>query len=141
MIKRALDAGAHGIVIPMCHSEVCLRSPLCLGHTAHHCYPTTQADAAQIVRYSKYPPVGCRGYGPMFAHHSMPGVMAGGEYDDELARDLMVVVQIESLSGLENVEKIAAVEGVDVIFIGEPLHKTYNCHRAWISLVDGTLEG
>jgi len=97
MIKRALDSGAHGVMTPMCH---------------------TAEDAAKIVKYSKYPPVGSRGYGPMFATHALPGVAPGKDYDDEAAKDLLVVVQIESVSGVENVEKIAAVDGLDVLFIG-----------------------
>ncbi|KAH0428478.1 hypothetical protein CcaCcLH18_09036 [Colletotrichum camelliae] len=96
MIKRALDAGAHGVMTPMCHSE---------------------ADAAKVVSYAKYPPLGIRGYGPMFAPHSFPGTEPGAEYDT-LAQDILVAVQIESRAGVENVAKIAEVDGVDVIFIG-----------------------
>ncbi|PWY75438.1 Phosphoenolpyruvate/pyruvate domain-containing protein [Aspergillus heteromorphus CBS 117.55] len=97
MIKRALDAGAHGIVTPMCHSA---------------------ADATKIVRASKYPPLGTRGYGPMFAPHAFPGVAAGEEYDEGSQHAVTVIVQIESRAGVENVEEIAAVEGIDVLFIG-----------------------
>ncbi|KAJ5825230.1 hypothetical protein N7474_002368 [Penicillium riverlandense] len=97
MIKRALDAGAHGIMTPMCHSE---------------------ADAAKIVSYAKYPPLGTRGYGPMFATHSFPEVMPGSDHDDNANDGVLVVVQIESRSGVENVEKIAKVDGIDVLFIG-----------------------
>ncbi|CRG86524.1 2,4-dihydroxyhept-2-ene-1,7-dioic acid aldolase [Talaromyces islandicus] len=97
MIKRALDAGAHGVMTPMCHSE---------------------EDAAKIVRYSKYPPRGTRGYGPMFAPHAMPGVAAGEQHDAHADDSLIVAVQIESRSGVENVEKIAAVDGLDVLLIG-----------------------
>lgn len=60
----------------------------------------------------------------MFATHAIPGVMSGSHYDDEVARDLVVVVQIESRSGLENIEAICNVDGVDIIFIGKPRHKT-----------------
>ncbi|GLI72787.1 hypothetical protein PoHVEF18_000971 [Penicillium ochrochloron] len=97
MIKRALDSGAHGIMTPMCHSEV---------------------DAANIVKYTRYPPQGTRGYGPMFAPHSLPGVNPGADYDDQSNASVTVCVQIESRPGVENVEKIAAVDGVDVLFIG-----------------------
>ncbi|OKL62250.1 hypothetical protein UA08_02209 [Talaromyces atroroseus] len=97
MIKRALDAGAHGIMTPMCHNEV---------------------DAANIVKYAKYPPLGTRGYGPMFAPHSMPGIDAGTAYDDNINVIVTICVQIESRSGVENIEKIAAVPGIDVLFIG-----------------------
>ncbi|KAE8153356.1 Pyruvate/Phosphoenolpyruvate kinase-like domain-containing protein [Aspergillus avenaceus] len=97
MIKRALDSGAHGILTPMCHSA---------------------EDARKIVQYSKYPPVGSRGYGPMYAPHALPGVQAGPQYDDNADKGLMVMVQIESRSGVENVEEIANVDGLDVLLIG-----------------------
>ncbi|KAJ5692997.1 hypothetical protein N7462_002420 [Penicillium macrosclerotiorum] len=97
MIKRALDSGAHGIMTPMCHSEV---------------------DAANVVKYARYPPQGTRGYGPMFAPHSLPGVNPGPDYDDQANASITVCVQIESRPGVENVEKIAAVDGIDVLFIG-----------------------
>lgn len=97
MIKRALDAGAHGVLTPMCH---------------------TAADAAAIVKFSKYPPRGSRGYGPMYAIHSFEGVAAGNAYDGEAAKDLVVAIQIESQQGVDNVEAIAAVDGLDVLLIG-----------------------
>ncbi|KAJ9156563.1 2,4-dihydroxyhept-2-ene-1,7-dioic acid aldolase [Pleurostoma richardsiae] len=95
-IKRALDSGAHGILSPMCH---------------------TAEDAAKIVKYSKYPPVGSRGYGPMYSAHSVPGVTAA-QYDDGADSSLVVGVQIESRSGVDNVEEIAKVEGLDLLLIG-----------------------
>ena len=75
-------------------------------------------DAANIVKYAKYPPLGTRGYGPMFAPHSFRGVNSGPEYDEGAQVGITVTVQIESRPGVENVEKIAAVDGVDVVFIG-----------------------
>jgi 4-hydroxy-2-oxoheptanedioate aldolase len=54
----------------------------------------------------------------MFAPHSLPGVNPGAEYDDQANASLTVCVQIESRPGVENVEKIAAVDGIDVLFIG-----------------------
>ncbi|RAL06600.1 HpcH/HpaI aldolase family protein [Aspergillus homomorphus CBS 101889] len=97
MIKRALDAGAHGILTPMCHTE---------------------ADAAKIVSYVKYPPLGTRGYGPMFASHSFPSVLSDNDYEEVSQNGIIVMVQIESKSGVENVEKIAKVEGLDGLLIG-----------------------
>lgn len=57
----------------------------------------------------------------MFAPHALPEVMPGNQYDDGSTKGLMVVVQVESASGVENVGKISQVDGVDVIFIGECL--------------------
>ncbi|RDW64339.1 HpcH/HpaI aldolase family protein [Aspergillus mulundensis] len=96
LIKRALDAGAHGILTPMCHSP---------------------EDAAKVVSYCKYPPQGTRGYGPMFALHSFPEV-SGAEYDAGADKNTAVFVQIESKGGLASVEEIAAVEGLDGVLIG-----------------------
>ncbi|WVR06001.1 hypothetical protein IAU60_003029 [Kwoniella sp. DSM 27419] len=96
MIKRALDAGAHGVMTPMCHNA---------------------EDARKIVSYSKYPPTGTRGYGPMFC----PPIFGvkGSQYDAQADEKLLVIVQIESRQGVDNVEEIAAVPGLDVLFIGE----------------------
>ncbi|WVQ82710.1 hypothetical protein IAT38_004842 [Cryptococcus sp. DSM 104549] len=95
MIKRALDSGAQGVMTPMCHSA---------------------EDARKIVSYSKYPPLGTRGYGPMFC----PPVFGikGSEYDAGADKNLLVIVQIESKQGVANVEEIAQVEGLDCLFIG-----------------------
>lgn len=54
----------------------------------------------------------------MFAPHSFPGVEPGPQYDGGADNGITVAVQIESRPGVENVEKIAAVPGVDVLFIG-----------------------
>lgn len=97
MIKRALDAGAHGVITPMCHSA---------------------DDAKRIVAYSKYPPRGTRGYGPLFTTHSFPSELKGAAYDAKADDECLVIVQIESRQGVENVEAIAAVDGIDVLFIG-----------------------
>lgn len=54
----------------------------------------------------------------MFAPHSFPGVNPGPDYDEGAEQGTTVAVQIESRPGVENVEKIAAVPGIDVLFIG-----------------------
>ncbi|CAK7199758.1 hypothetical protein SEUCBS139899_002441 [Sporothrix eucalyptigena] len=105
MIKRALDSGAHGVLTPMCH---------------------TAEDAKKIVAFSKYPARagaasakgGSRGYGPLFAIHAFPGIAAGDDYDKSADENLLVAVQIESRQGVENVDAIAAVEGLDALLIG-----------------------
>jgi len=75
-----------------------------------------QDDAKRVVRYSKYPPRGTRGYGPMFSPHTfnISEATYAGSADDYL----LVIVQIESRAGVENVEEIAKVDGIDVLFIG-----------------------
>ena len=53
----------------------------------------------------------------MFSAHSF-GVTEA-DYPSEADDNLLVIVQIESKDGVKNVEEIAAVEGIDVLFIGE----------------------
>lgn len=106
MIKRALDAGAHGILVPVLETE---------------------QDAKNVVKYSKYPPVGTRGFEPLLAvekfveqHPHGGGVreVSGNEYLEQANDSLVIAVQIETKSALERVKEIAAVPGVDVLFIG-----------------------
>lgn len=59
----------------------------------------------------------------MFALHAFPGV-AGPQYDAGADNETVVFVQIESKSGLESVEKIAAVQGLDGVLIGESTELT-----------------
>jgi len=93
-IKTALDSGAAGVMIPMVE---------------------TVEQAREIVAASRYAPLGQRGIGPW---------RASGFYDqsDEYLREAnaatTVIVQIESARGLENVDAIASVEGVDALFAG-----------------------
>ncbi|MFO0917696.1 MAG: aldolase/citrate lyase family protein [Planctomycetaceae bacterium] len=93
-ISRAMDLGAAGIVVP---------------------FVNTAEQAARIVSACKYPPVGTRGFGPRRAsrHYAR-----SAEYRDSANDGLFVVVQIEHRQGLENVEEIASVPGLDGLFIG-----------------------
>ena len=94
LIKRALDIGGYGVLVPLVN---------------------TADDAKKIVNYSKYPPFGSRGSGP---------VRAAG-YGNNLADylktandELLVAVQIETVEALNNAESIIATEGVDIVFVG-----------------------
>ncbi|PYI33597.1 2,4-dihydroxyhept-2-ene-1,7-dioic acid aldolase [Aspergillus indologenus CBS 114.80] len=95
LIKRALDAGAHGIVVPMINT----------------------ADEAQaVVAHAKFPPQGLRGQGSAF-----PAIAHGIDLPTYIktANDTLITcVQIETKLGVENVDAICAVPGVDMIFIG-----------------------
>lgn len=55
----------------------------------------------------------------MFAPHAFPGVSPGNQYDQGAQNALTVAVQIETQSGVANVEEIARVEGLDVLLIGK----------------------
>lgn len=95
-IARALDIGAFGVMVPM------------VG---------TAAQAQHIVACTRYPPAGRRGAAFGFAHDDFTGGDVGDRMRSLDARTL-VIAQIETDEGLENVEAIAAVPGIDVLWIG-----------------------
>lgn len=93
-IKKALDIGAHGIIAPKVN---------------------TAAEAIQIVSWCKYPPRGERGVG--LARAQGYG-LDFGEYVASANDDLAVIIQVEHIDAVSNIEDIAAVEGLDAVFIG-----------------------
>jgi 2-dehydro-3-deoxyglucarate aldolase/4-hydroxy-2-oxoheptanedioate aldolase len=95
-IARALDLGARGVMIPMVESE---------------------EQAKSIVQACRYPAVGRRGAAFGFAQCDY----LGGDVADKIRRyheRTLVIAQIETERGLEQVEQIAAVDGVDVLWVG-----------------------
>ncbi|QKX64752.1 uncharacterized protein TRUGW13939_11928 [Talaromyces rugulosus] len=95
IIKRALDTGAHGIMVPQINNA---------------------EEAQQIVASSKFPPQGVRGQGSAF-----PAIGHGlttPEYMKTANETILTMIQIETRMGVENVDAICAVPGVDVVFIG-----------------------
>ena len=95
-IARSLDLGANGIMIPMVNDK---------------------REALEIVRCSKYPPLGKRGAGFGFAHneYKKQNPIDIMEYANE---KLINIIQIENKKGLENVEEIAEIDGVDCLWVG-----------------------
>ncbi|KAF2274531.1 Phosphoenolpyruvate/pyruvate domain-containing protein [Westerdykella ornata] len=96
MVKRALDAGAHGIVVPLIY---------------------TVDDAKRLVASAKFPPQGHRGFGSPFS----PQTFANEPltyYLQHANESLLTIVQIETASALESVAEIAAIPGVDCLLIG-----------------------
>lgn len=93
-IKKALDTGASGIVVPQV---------------------TTVEQAERIVRHAKYPPTGTRGVGIVRAQGYGQSMR---EYLYQANEETLVVLQIEHKTGVENVEAIIAVAGVDAVFVG-----------------------
>ena len=77
----------------------------------------TAEAAARIVDHAKYPPRGHRGIGLMAAHSDY-GSPKASEYLAEANDRGVVIAQIESATGLANVDGIAAVEGIDVLWVG-----------------------
>ncbi len=95
-IARALDGGAAGIVVPQVASE---------------------QEAREAVRLTHYPPGGTRGLATSTrAGHY--GTVSTAEHLQNALKDTVVVVQVESRGGVENVEAILAVEGVSAVWIG-----------------------
>ena len=95
MIKRALDAGAWGIVVPMVD---------------------TVEQARTAVAAAKYPPIGNRSLGGGL--HSLNFDATSGEYFQRANDEILVVLQTESPRGIENAEAIYSLPGVDAIFVG-----------------------
>lgn len=93
--KWGLDSGAWGVMVPMVN---------------------TRAEAEQAVRWAKYPPVGERSIGGIYAPYSFQTTRQ--EYVAQANEQTMVIVQIESKTALENVDEILSVPGVDVAFVG-----------------------
>ena len=94
-IKQLLDIGAHNILVPMVESA---------------------KQARQIVAATKYPPRGNRGVGAAIARSSK--WMAIQDYSANIEEDICLILQIESVAGLENLEEILLESGYDAIFIG-----------------------
>jgi len=91
LIGRALDAGAHGVVIPLVD---------------------TAADAARAAAACRYPPRGNRSFGP-----NRVGLVMD-TYDPVKLGEVACIVMVETATGLANVGAIAATPGVDAILIG-----------------------
>ena len=93
-IKRVMDAGAHGIIVPMVNSK---------------------EDAQNAVNATYYPPIGKRGVGLARAQ----GYGASFEkYKTWLENEAVVIVQIEHKDAVENIESILSVDSVDGFIVG-----------------------
>jgi len=93
-IKRVMDAGAHGVMVPMV---------------------TTRADAQRAVESVKYPPHGTRGVG--LARAQGYGT-AFESYRTWLERESIVIIQIEHIDAVERLADLVSVQGVDGFLVG-----------------------
>jgi 2-keto-3-deoxy-L-rhamnonate aldolase RhmA len=93
-VKQVLDMGWDGIIFPQTN---------------------TLEDAKRVVSLCKYPPLGKRGYGPSRVGNY-------GKDEDEYVKSandsVICVIQIENVSGAEQIEKIVQVQGIDWIMVG-----------------------
>jgi len=95
-LKRALDIGVEGVMIPAINTE---------------------EQAIQAVRACRYPPLGFRGSAYQVVRAANYGVGAP-DYLQTAHDNLVIIAQIESKQAVDNVEAIAAVDGIDVLLIG-----------------------
>ena len=95
-ISRALDLGALGVMIPGCESA---------------------DEARMLVESARFPPAGKRGFGLLYSDvwepEGLPQTMAKAN------AETLLLAQIETAAGLEAVEEIAVVDGIDVLWIGQ----------------------
>ena len=94
LIKRVMDAGAHGIIVPMVNSSL---------------------DAETAVQSIKYPPFGKRGVGLARAQKYGSGF---DDYKKWQAEGSIVIVQIEHIDAVKNFREIMSVSGVDGFIVG-----------------------
>lgn len=95
-IVKLMDMGADGLLLPMTN---------------------TAEDIRQVVRYAKYQPIGERGISTMRAHtfYAPPSIL---EYMPQANARTKVFAQAETAAGVENIEEILQVKGVDGVLIG-----------------------
>jgi 2-dehydro-3-deoxyglucarate aldolase len=94
IIKRVLDSGADGIIVPMIK---------------------TKEEAIEAVEYAKYPPTGKRGVGLYRAQNYGTGLEKYKKWVDE---EIVVIAQIEHIEAVHNIEDILQVEGIDGTIVG-----------------------
>jgi 4-hydroxy-2-oxoheptanedioate aldolase len=90
-VQKAADVGALGIIVPMVD---------------------TVEKAMAAVRFAKYPPVGRRSQGG-----GQYGALWGSGYRETANDNMMVVAMIENPAGVALADRIAAVQGIDVVFV------------------------
>lgn len=94
-LKRVLDAGVDSVMVPMVE---------------------TASEAAAAVSACRYPPQGSRGYAAPLVRASDYGLVK--DYIHIANENLLLIVQIESASAAAMAGEIAAVDGIDMVFIG-----------------------
>lgn len=91
-IMKILDAGAYGVICPMVN---------------------TREEAERLVSYVRYPPNGCRSFGPSRAVFS-----AGADYGSHADQEVVCFAMIETRQGFNNLEDIVSAPGLDGVYIG-----------------------
>jgi len=96
-ILRYMEMGADGLMLPNTN---------------------TAELARELVLHAKYSPLGDRGISMMRGHNRYIPVASPLEYMKKANEETLLIVQIETVTGLKNVDEIAAVDGIDVALIG-----------------------
>jgi len=91
LIKRALDIGAYGVIVPWVNSK---------------------DDAMRAVKAVRYSPAGLRGYGPRRAAINDP------DYVETANSEIYLGVQIETQAAIDSIDEILSVEGIDAALVG-----------------------
>jgi 4-hydroxy-2-oxoheptanedioate aldolase len=122
-VSRALDPGAGGIMFPRIE---------------------TAAESREAVQYLRFPPDGIRGV----ASQNRAGRFGAVPITEigQLAADVIGIVQVETLRSLSELDAIASIDGVDVLFVG-PADLTYALgipgrldHRTYLDALDAVVE-
>jgi 4-hydroxy-2-oxoheptanedioate aldolase len=91
IIGKTLDAGAHGVIVPMVN---------------------TREQAEAVVRAVRYAPDGARSWGPMVTS------MRHGDYRNWAAEHIAAIPMIETVEALSNLDEILSVPGIDAVYVG-----------------------
>lgn len=92
-----MDAGAHGVLVPLLY---------------------TVEDAKSLVLSAKFPPEGKRGFGSPFPMERFHLSLGASDYLAQANDAILTMVQIETQEALDSVDAIAAIPGIDVLFVG-----------------------
>jgi 4-hydroxy-2-oxoheptanedioate aldolase len=92
IVMKVLDAGAYGVICPMINSA---------------------EEATAFVAACRYPPAGIRSCGPIRAN-----IYGGSDYIPNANRTIVTMAMIETRPGLDNLDEILAVDGLDAIYVG-----------------------
>lgn len=119
MCTVAREAGIPAMVrIPEVKREVVLKY-MEMGATGLLLPNTETVEQAQaLVEYSKYYPLGNRGVSLLRGHTGFEKVDSATEYMKKCNAENILMIQIESPKGVENIEELLAIEGIDAAFIG-----------------------
>ncbi len=95
-ILRALDIGAHGIQIPNVQSK---------------------SDVERIIKFSKYPPIGNRGFSP-FTRAGNYSIESSTSLTKNANKNNLIGINVEGKEAIDNIDEILKIEALDIIFIG-----------------------